>query len=204
MTGAWLVERLILLIPLLLSLSVHEWAHARAAFALGDPTAKLLGRLSLDPLVHLDLVGSVLLPLLGVPFGWAKPVPVSPMRFSPAWDGRVAMMLTAAAGPASNVGIAVVVWVGWWAGLGLGLMRPEDTFSRVFESTIQLNLSLAIFNLLPIPPLDGSRVVDGLIPTSLRPVWDRLGVLGPGLIMLFLVLSGVLGMLPSLPDLTPR
>ena len=94
------------LIPLILSLSVHEWAHAWAAWRLGDDTARLLGRMTLNPIAHVDPLGTLLLPMLGVPFGWAKPVPVNPLRFRNV-SMPIGMMLTAAAGPISNVVLAL-------------------------------------------------------------------------------------------------
>src|SRR5271157_1843260 len=100
-----ILARLTFLVPLILSLSVHEWAHAWAAWRLGDDTARLLGRMTLNPLAHIDPLGTVLLPLLGVPFGWAKPVPVNPLRFRGV-SMSIGMLLTAAAGPISNIVLA--------------------------------------------------------------------------------------------------
>ena len=109
MDGNAMLERLIWFIPVLLSLTVHEWAHAWTAWKLGDDTAKHLGRLTLNPIAHMDPVGTFLLPLMGVPFGWAKPVPVNPLRFDQSVSIRGEMMLVAIAGPISNVCIAA----GW-------------------------------------------------------------------------------------------
>src|SRR3712207_2268072 len=94
----WLADRVVWLVPVLLSLGVHEWAHAWSAWRLGDDTARLQGRLSLNPLVHMDPVGTLLLPLLGVPFGWAKPVPFEPLRFRRSVSLRTGTLLVAAAG----------------------------------------------------------------------------------------------------------
>src|SRR5512145_2668698 len=102
-----LLATIVAYIPVQLSLSVHEWAHARVAFALGDDTAAREGRLTLNPIVHMDLLGT-LIPLMGVPFGWAKPVPVNPARFRRTVPMRTGMMLTAAAGPLSNVALAIL------------------------------------------------------------------------------------------------
>src|SRR5215831_21359818 len=97
-----------ILIPLLLSLTVHEWAHAWSAYRLGDDTASMQGRLTLNPIAHIDPIGTLILPLLGVPFGWAKPVPVNPTRFRRGVNMSRGMMITAAAGPLSNVALAVL------------------------------------------------------------------------------------------------
>ena len=104
-----LIDHAVGFIPVLLSLTVHEWAHAWTALRLGDDTAKMLGRVSLNPLDHIDPVGTLLLPLLGVPFGWAKPVPVNPSRFpAPACGCRPACCWCAAAGPISNLILAAI------------------------------------------------------------------------------------------------
>lgn len=170
----WLFERLTIVIPLVLSLSVHEWAHAWAAFRLGDDTAQRLGRLTLNPIPHIDPIGTILLPLIGVPFGWAKPVPVNPTRFRRSVSMRNGMMITAAAGPFSNVvlavGCTIVLGLLWrYAG---DLLAEQPALLVLLRHGILINLALAIFNLLPIPPLDGSRVADGLMPQRLRPAWD--------------------------------
>src|SRR5512143_3587864 len=104
----WLADQIIVLIPLWVSLSVHECAHAWAAWRLGDDTARLLGRMTLNPMAHVDPIGTLLLPLLGVPFGWAKPVPVQPHRFRRTVSMRTGMMITALAGPLSNVLLAAI------------------------------------------------------------------------------------------------
>lgn len=190
---AWLSGRLLTWIPLLLSLSVHEYAHALAASWLGDRTAEAQGRLTLDPAAHADPVGTVLLPLLGVPFGWARPVPVNPANFRGGGDGRLGMLFTAAAGPASNVAIAL----GCTAALaGLHLVDPDvagGLAGRTLANTVGMNTTLAVFNLLPIPPLDGSRVVDFLCPDSLRPAWSWLYARGGIGIVLVLALPLLLG-----------
>jgi len=175
------------LIPLLLSLTVHEWAHAWSAHRLGDDTAAMQGRLTLNPLAHIDPVGTLILPLLGVPFGWAKPVPVNPTRFRRDVNMKTGMMITAAAGPLANIALAVLsaIAIGLVArfapqalaaGSGLSLMSLLTTMLIV-------NVTLAIFNLIPIPPLDGSRVVDGLIPYSWRPHWESIVRLSPLLLI---------------------
>lgn len=191
----WLLSRMIFLIPLLLSLTVHEWAHAWSAWLLGDQMAEREGRLTLNPLAHIDPVGSLLLPVLGVPFGWAKPVPVNPGGFRPGVSLRTGVLITAAAGPISNICIALVcamllaVGVAWGGTAGV----VPDAILDLLETFIYLNVILAVFNALPLPPLDGSRVVDCLVPDSLRPVWDAVCQYGMVLLILVLLLPLFVG-----------
>jgi Zn-dependent protease len=190
-----LIERLLFLIPLILSLSVHEWAHAWSAARLGDDTARRVGRLTLNPLAHIDPVGTILLPLLGIPFGWAKPVPVDPARFRRDVHMRTGMMITAAAGPLSNVILAVLCTVVF----AILVRTNEELIVRsigplsLLEAGMSLNIILAIFNLLPIPPLDGSRVVDGLISRRLRPAWESFARFSPIALLLVIVAPSVVG-----------
>ena len=192
-------ERLLFFIPVLLSLTVHEWAHAWAAYKLGDDTAKHLGRLTLNPLAHMDPIGTFLLPLMGVPFGWAKPVPVNPLRFRPDVSLRGGMLLVAAAGPISNALIATGAFVAFklltqpqFAGL-LPQLGPVPFLLIVL---IQVNIVLCVFNLFPIPPLDGSKIVDGVIPDSLRPAWNQFCSLGPMLLIALILLPQLTGFNP--------
>lgn len=182
----WLAARLLVLIPLLLSLSVHEWAHAYVAWLLGDDTAKAQGRMTMDPLAHMDPVGTLILPLLGVPIGWAKPVPVNPARFTLAIDTTAGMVLVAAAGPVSNLVLAGAVAVVH------AFVPAGGVLAQAAQMFVGLNVALALFNLLPFPPLDGSRVVEGLVPDALRPAWSLIGRAGPIAIPVFLVAAGVL------------
>jgi Zn-dependent protease len=190
----WLIDRLTIFIPLVLSLSVHEWAHAWSAFRLGDDTAKLQGRMSLNPLVHIDPIGTVLLPLLGVPFGWAKPVPVEPRRFRPTIHPKTGMMIVAAAGPISNVCLALLCVA---ALAGIYVVRPEPTVVlartvSLLHLGVLLNVLLAAFNLIPIPPLDGSRIADALVPNRFRPLWYQFCRMGPVLLIGILLLPMLL------------
>jgi Zn-dependent protease len=165
----------VVLVPMILSLSVHEWAHAWSAHKLGDDTAASQGRMTLNPMAHIDLFGTILIPIFSVLFGgigligWAKPVPVSPYRFRRTVSMRTGMMITAIAGPLSNLVLAFVtcgIWMllasrgigGAQGGEGLvdrGAMSLDLLLGRVFF----MNIGLAVFNLLPVPPLDGSRLL---------------------------------------------
>jgi Zn-dependent protease len=165
---------------LLLSLTVHEFAHAWAARRLGDDTAERMGRLTLNPLAHADLFGTFILPLLNVPFGWAKPVPVNPARFRQGVNMARGMMITSLAGPFSNLllGIVSAILLGFVARLAPDLGAGGDgrgaahIAAAFLLSMIQMNVVLAVFNLLPIPPLDGSRIVDAFLPARFRGAWE--------------------------------
>jgi Zn-dependent protease len=197
----WLVNTLLMLIPLWLSLSVHECAHAWVAWRLGDDTAARLGRLTLNPLAHIDPVGTLLLPLLGIPFGWAKPVPVQPQRFRPGVPMRKGMMLVAIAGPIANLILATICIVCFatlarFYPVAIALGRATERgagLGRLLEMMIFLNVLLAAFNALPIPPLDGSRVADALMPRAFRPAWEGLCRLGPMALIAVIMLPRLVG-----------
>ena len=196
----WLVNTLLMLIPLWLSLSVHECAHAWSAWRLGDDTAERLGRLTLNPLAHIDPVGTLLLPLLGIPFGWAKPVPVQPQRFRAGIGIRRGMMLVAIAGPIANLvlattGILAFALLARFYPLAIAPAggRREASVGHLLEMMIFLNVLLAAFNALPIPPLDGSRVADALMPRVFRPAWEGLYRLGPMALIAVIVLPKLVG-----------
>ncbi len=180
-TQQQLLTRVMMLIPMVLSLSVHEWAHAFSAKLLGDDTAERQGRLTLNPIAHIDPVGTLLLPLLGVPFGWAKPVPINPTRFRRTVSMGTGMALSAAAGPASNFVLAVVsaVLLGGWL-----RAHPEDAIapgaaSMLLLRAITLNLALGMFNLLPVPPLDGSRIASRLLSGRFPRAWGTVERFAP-------------------------
>lgn len=172
-----LLVRLLALVPMLLSLSVHEWAHAFAAYQLGDTTAEEQGRLTLNPLAHIDPVGTLLFPLMGIPFGWAKPVPINPLRFRRDISMAKGMLITAAAGPFSNLVLAALCFAitGTLVKVSPGTLRANPAIALLLSHAMSLNLGLAIFNLLPIPPLDGSRIVEGVIPFGWRERWAKGG-----------------------------
>jgi Zn-dependent protease len=191
----WLVERLVLLVSLWLSLSVHEWAHAWSAWKLGDDTAEKLGRMTLNPLAHIDPIGTVLLPLLGVPFGWAKPVPVQPHRFTRRVTMRTGMMLTAIAGPVSNLVLAAIciVLLAVLIRFRPGTIEMQQALFTLLKTMTFLNVILATFNAIPIPPLDGSRVADALMPEAMRPGWENFCRLGPIALVAVIVLPMATG-----------
>lgn len=161
------------LIVFILSLTVHEYAHARVAFALGDDTAARLGRMTLNPISHIDPIGTILLPIIGsagLPvIGWAKPVPVQPNRLTRKLSMRTGMALVSIAGPLSNLLLAFTCTAAFWLVFDSGLIpRLGDenllqTLQGLLVRLIFANVGLAIFNLLPVPPLDGHR----LLPRSL-------------------------------------
>ncbi len=201
-----MMQRVLFLIPLILSLSVHEWAHAWSAWLLGDDTAAAEGRMTLNPLSHIDPIGTLLLPLMGVPFGWAKPVPVNPLRFRRDITMRKGMLIVAAAGPISNVIIAGVC-------LGLLVLSTRVTIPQSLAATpdllftlVTLNVILAVFNMFPVPPLDGSKVADSLMPERFRPMWDRFCDFGPVALIAVILIPNLLGFGPIqwALDLTSR
>jgi Zn-dependent protease len=181
---------------LVFSLTVHEAAHAITADRLGDPTARMLGRVSLNPAVHIDPIGTILFPLIamftGVPLiGWAKPVPVTTSRLGAHWKRK--FMIIAAAGPASNIVIALaaaillrVVPVG--GSLGEATLAP---LANLLYRAVGLNVLLAVFNMIPVPPLDGGNVLAGLLAGSAADFYDRVRPYG-FFIIYVLLLTGML------------
>lgn len=183
-------------LPVMFAIIVHEFAHGWAALRLGDTTAKTMGRLSLNPIKHIDPVGSILVPgallLLqtGFIFGWAKPVPVNGARLN---NPRRDMMFVALAGPFSNL-LMLLFWAFTFK-TGLLIDGGNSTLGFVMmhmgAAGILINAILMMLNILPIPPLDGSRVVEGLLPYNLAVKYHSIGRFGMPILML-LMLSGLL------------
>lgn len=169
---------------LIMSVVVHEISHGWAANYLGDPTARLSGRLTLNPLPHIDPIGSVLVPLLlfftnaGVMFGWARPVPVNPYNLR----GKYGEAIVAAAGPLSNIMLAA--FFGLLVRFGGAL---PDSFLHIATLAVIINIVLAIFNLVPIPPLDGSKILFAFLPYHLQNLRDSLERYGFFIVLFFIV-----------------
>lgn len=170
---------------LILSVIVHEVSHGYVADAIGDPTARLAGRLTLNPLVHIDVLGSIVVPAItyltgGFIFGWAKPVPINPYNFQRG--GRWGEALVAAAGPASNIALAILFGM---------LVRFGTVFSvgllSIFSFITLINIILALFNLIPIPPLDGSKILFTFLPYQYLQVKTFLERYGLILVLVFAV-----------------
>jgi Zn-dependent protease len=182
-------------LPVIFAITVHEAAHGFVASKFGDQTAKMMGRLTLNPLKHIDWVGTVIVPLLlliygSVLFGWAKPVPISPRNFK---HPRPQMAIVAAAGPISNLLMAIL-----WAIIGklgmIAMMHGTMAFRAVFlmgQAGIYINVIIGVLNLIPLPPLDGGRIISNIIPPKTAYYYDKLEPFG-FLILLILLVTGVL------------
>ena len=200
------VQIVFFLLALVVSISFHEFCHAWSAYELGDPTARNQGRLTLNPIRHFDPLGALMIVFMaisGVGIGWGKPVPVNPynLRTNP----RVGMGLTSAAGPFSNLVLATLFAIPLRLGWGMPAMVQAFLWTLVLT-----NVSLAIFNLIPLPPLDGFGVIQGLLGTF-RTRWayewgarlDRLAPFGPILLLALLSLGWFTGLNPLSSILVP-
>ena len=193
------VQVIMILVVLLFSVILHEVAHGYTALRLGDPTARDAGRLTLNPIKHIDPFGTVVLPLLlhlthsPILIGWAKPVPVNPHLLR---EPNKAMMLVAASGPLTNITLAVL--------FALGLRKLPASTAPLFVDTLvfscYINIILALFNLLPVPPLDGSKLLAGLLPVRLRQSYLRLGRYGVFVVLPFIYLALKYGVLTTIVE----
>jgi len=181
------IDSIFQILILLMSVVVHEVSHGYAAYLLGDPTAKNQGRLTLNPIKHLDIFGSIILPAILILmranflFGWAKPVPYNPYNFR---NQRWGELIVAVAGPLSNIAIAIVF------GLLIRFLLPTGLLSAdaisISASIVFINILLAIFNLVPIPPLDGSKILFSVLPYHMQHIRNFLESYGFMLVLLFI------------------
>lgn len=175
---------LLLIIPLLFSIAFHELAHGFVAYKFGDMTPKIMGRLTLNPFAHLDVLGTILLLVVGL--GWAKPVIININNI----PNQTKQMLVALAGPASNFLLALIF------GIIISVLENDFSFASnhfvilLFHMVVKINIGLALFNLLPIPPMDGSRIISWLLPEKLKTTYEKLEAYGMFILMLLLVTIG--------------
>jgi Zn-dependent protease len=204
--GDFLISLITWLPGLAIGVILHEYAHGLIAYKNGDPTAKNYGRLTLNPRAHIDIFGSILLPLLlillnsSIIFGYAKPVPVNPGYFR---NYRKGMRYTSLAGPVTNLLVAFAVgliyglffWLvfrfsGGFTGTSSSGFQAFNIFNQLFQNTIYINIFLAIFNFLPIPPLDGSKILASFLPDNAMYRFLSIGRFGFIFIFIFLFLGG--------------
>ena len=198
MDVATLRELVLFMVPLLLSLSFHEASHAWAAHKLGDDTARLAGRLTLNPIAHIDIFGTIILPILMVmtggliPFGYAKPVPVNSLNLS--GDRRRSSMYVSVMGPLSNLFLALIFTLILGAFLKFTVHTQSTAFEfclEILKRAIYLNVVLGVFNLIPIPPLDGHAILANFLPHHLAEQFEKVGMYG-FIFLMILFYSGAL------------
>jgi len=192
--GELVVDIAIYAVPVLLAITLHEFFHGYIAYRLGDNTAKMLGRLTLNPFHHIEMFGTVLLPLMLIlirsPFliAWAKPVPINPLNFKRPYRD---MALSSAAGPLSNLILCIIfVFISKFvAGSdGVFLGSYQELFYKMSRAGFYLNFTLFAFNLLPVPPLDGSRILVAFLPIRYKILFERIEPYGFFIIMILIVL----------------
>ncbi len=189
-------------LPILIAITFHEVSHGFVAYKLGDPTAKMLGRLTLNPIAHIDIFGTILMPVFLIiltngqfVFGYAKPVPINPMNFK---NPRKGMAISAAAGPITNIILAVIsVIILKFIITPLSAISPDTVGETIFKpllmiltSSVVINIVLASFNMIPIPPLDGGRVLVGLLPSKHAMTFSKIEPFG-FIIVLILIYTGI-------------
>lgn len=181
----FLMAIIVLILPLLVSIAIHEAAHGFVAYKFGDPTPKITGRLTLNPFKHLDLLGTILLFTIGI--GWAKPVLINPLNI----NNKTKEMLVALAGPLSNFLLGFIFIL-----LTVFMVKytPPTSFNRfiveMFNNVVKINFILAFFNLIPIPPLDGSRIVSWLLPDGIKEKYNSIEPYGIFIFMLIMMTIG--------------
>jgi len=187
MFGEDFLRRAIIAAPaILFSLTVHEYFHAWTALRFGDTTARDMGRLTLNPLAHLDFFGTIMMFLSGFRFGWAKPVPVNPWNLK---NPRVADFWISAAGPLSNFGLALIFGLFFRVIVATNVNLPEAAYMLLFF-LITINVSLAFFNLLPLFPLDGSHILRNLLPPRYGPTLDQIERFAPFVLIILIMVGG--------------
>lgn len=168
---------------ILFALTVHEYSHAWTALRFGDPTARDMGRLTLNPLKHLDLMGTLMMFISQFRFGWAKPVPINPMNLR---NPRVADIWISAAGPISNIGLAIIFGTIFRFYIQFGTSEAVALFLHL---SVMINIGLACFNMIPLFPLDGSHILRNLLPESYGPTLDKLDRVAPIILILFIIMG---------------
>ncbi len=181
------------MLVILLGIPIHEWAHCWAAHMLGDNTPEMQGRLSLNPMIHLDPIGTLMILLTG--FGWGRAAQVNPYQMRKASSPRAGMALTAFAGPLSNIVqaffLAIPFRLGW-----LSMYQTNDPLGRLGDilwMAIAVNIGLAVFNMIPVPPLDGSRILAGIAPPDIADFIESLEPMAPMILIMVLFVLPMIG-----------
>lgn len=176
------------LVAILFSLTIHEFAHAFAATKQGDPTPKLMGRLTFNPIAHIDMIGFFSLLIVG--FGWGKPVPVNPVYFK---NGKKGDMIVAFAGPLANFIAIIVFGIIIKLVLSLGNFGPNNLLILFLFFIVMINVVLGIFNLIPLPPLDGSHILFNILPSEFNELKYKLAKNGPWILLIIIMADRFLG-----------